>query len=215
MNCDKALAQISAELDGMLSEAEHAELLAHLDTCADCRRVYAALWDVDAMLPETQLDPPPALHDAVMREVRADAARKQQKKRWLPVAVIGVAAAAAFVLGARGVIALPGFSSQRQSSASLHEIVETLFPETQSDEHTSEAAAQYARDGRCAVLAIWDCASLPELTGAPEALSDGGRVYPVDAQTLEALLERYREEYPMESYAPDGAAETAAIVLYN
>ena len=146
MNCDKTLELLSAELDGRLSETEHAELQAHLDECADCRRVYGTLRDVDAMLPETQLEPPKALHDAVMREVRADAAKRQQKKRWVPVAVIGVAAAAAFVLGSFGLIEMPGFSNRNQSSASLHKIVDTLFPETQSDEHTSEAAAQYARD---------------------------------------------------------------------
>lgn len=215
MNCDKALEVLSAELDGMLGEAEHAELQAHLAQCADCRRVYETLRDVDAMLPETQLEPPRALHDAVMREVRADAAKRQQKKRWVPVAVIGAAAAAAFVLGSFGLIEMPGFSNRNQSSASLHEIVDTLFPETQSDEHTSEAAAQYARDNACAVLAIWDCASLPELADSNGRLSDGGWVYPVDAETLETLLEQYRDVYPMESYAPDGAVKTAAIVLYE
>ena len=197
MNCDKALEVLSAELDGMLGEAEHAELQAHLAQCADCRRVYETLRDVDAMLPETQLEPPRALHDAVMREVRADAAKRQQKKRWVPVAVIGAAAAAAFVLGSFGLIEMPGFSNRDQSSASLHEIVDTLFPETQSDEHTSEAAVQYARDNACAVLAIWDCASLPELADSNGRLSDGGWVYPVDAETLETLLEQYRDVYPM------------------
>ena len=127
MNCDKTLELLSAELDGRLSETEHAELQAHLDECADCRRVYGTLRDVDAMLPETQLEPPKALHDAVMREVRADAAKRQQKKRWVPVAVIGVAAAAAFVLGSFGLIEMPGFSNRNQSSASLHKIVDTLF----------------------------------------------------------------------------------------
>ena len=102
MNCDKALEVLSAELDGMLGEAEHAELQAHLAQCADCRRVYETLRDVDAMLPETQLEPPRALHDAVMREVRADAAKRQQKKRWVPVAVIGAAAAAAWLHGTAG-----------------------------------------------------------------------------------------------------------------
>ena len=43
MNCDKTLELLSAELDGRLSEAEHAELQAHLDECADCRRVYGTL----------------------------------------------------------------------------------------------------------------------------------------------------------------------------
>ena len=50
MNCDETLELLSAELDGRLSEAEHAELQAHLDECADCRRVYGTLRDVDAML---------------------------------------------------------------------------------------------------------------------------------------------------------------------
>ena len=99
MNCDKTLELLSAELDGRLSEAEHAELQAHLDECADCRRVYGTLRDVDAMLPETQLEPPKALHDAVMREVRADAAKRQQKKRWVPVAVIGAAAIGLLSMG--------------------------------------------------------------------------------------------------------------------
>ena len=75
--------------------------------------------------------------------------------------------------------------------------------------------SQYARDNACAVLAIWDCASLPELADSNGRLSDGGWVYPVDSETLETLLERYRDVYPMESYAPDGAAKTAAIVLYE
>lgn len=216
MNCDKTLELLSAELDGRLSEAEHAELQAHLDECADCRRVYGTLRDVDAMLPETQLEPPKALHDAVMREVRADAAKRQQKKRWVPVAVIGVAAAAAFVLGSFGLIEMPGFSNRNQSSASLHKIVDTLFPETQSDEHTSEGRGACMRGTTpVPVLAIWDCASLPELADSNGRLSDGGWVYPVDAETLETLLERYRDVYPMESYAPDGAAKTAAIVLYE
>ena len=52
MNCDKTLELLSAELDGRLSETEHAELQAHLDKCADCRRVYGTLRDVDARVRE-------------------------------------------------------------------------------------------------------------------------------------------------------------------
>ena len=68
MNCDKTLELLSAELDGRLSETEHAGIAGPSGRmCADCRRVYGTLRDVDAMLPETQLEPPKALHDAVMR----------------------------------------------------------------------------------------------------------------------------------------------------
>ena len=56
MNCDKTLELLSAELDGRLSEAEHAELQAHLDECADCRRVYGTLRDVDEIRKSTRLN---------------------------------------------------------------------------------------------------------------------------------------------------------------
>lgn len=215
MNCEQALDAISAELDGTLDAAQQRALEAHLQSCPACRAVRQTLRDAEIMLPETELEPPAALHDTVMREVRADASRRAQRRRWVPVAVIGTAAAVMLVLGSAGLISMPGFSSDHRSSASLHKVVDAFFPETKSDAHESEAAAQYARDNNCAVLAIWDCASLPELTGSNEKLADGGRVYPVDAETLAALLEQYRDIYPMESYAPDGAVKTAAVVLYE
>ena len=84
-----------------------------------------------------------------------------------------------------------------------------------SQKKAAEAAAQYAQEHDCAVLAIWDCGELPELTGECETLSDGGRLYAVDAATLETLLSVYQTEYPMESYAPAGEAVSAAAVLYD
>ena len=215
MNCDEALERLSEELDGALTEQEHTELQAHLAGCASCRAVFEAMQSVDALLPETALEPPAALHDTVMREVRADAERRKQKKRWVPVAVLGAAAAAAFLMGAYGIIDMPGFSGRHRSTASLHEIVETMFPATQSEEYTSEAAAEYARSSSCAVLVIWECDSLPELTDSDEKLADGGRIYPVDAAMLESLIERYRGVYPMESYAPEGGVDSAAVILYK
>ena len=84
-----------------------------------------------------------------------------------------------------------------------------------ADAHVALAAGLAKVD----VLMV-DVADLADDCGAVHAdsngrLSDGGWVYPVDAETLETLLERYRDVYPMESYAPDGAAKTAAIVLYE
>lgn len=214
MNCDQALEAISAKLDGELDAAQQAALEAHLQSCQACRAVYETLQTVDVILPDTQLEPPKALRDGVMQAIHAEQ-KKKMSRRWVPVAVIGVAAATALVLGSVGLVEMPGFSAEHRSSASLHEIVDTLFPETQSAEHTSEAAAQYAQEYDCAVLAIWDCGELPELTGECETLSDGGRLYAVDAATLETLLSVYQTEYPMESYAPAGEAVSAAAVLYD
>ena len=212
MNCDQALEAISAELDHALTPEQQSELEAHLRTCPDCRSVRAALSDIDGALPQTQLEPPAALHDGVMQAIRAGQ-RKKELRRWVPAAVIGTAAAAALVLGGLGLIDMPGFSPDHRSTASLHEVVDTLFPSAQSDEHDSEAAREYAGEHNCAVLAIWGCEQLPELSGSNEKLPDGGWVYPVNAQTWQALMERYQDEYPMETYIPDAPA-VSAVVLY-
>ena len=79
MNCEQALDAISAELDGALDAAQQHALEAHLQICPACRAVRQTLRDAEAMLPETELEPPAALHDAVMREVRADASRRAQR----------------------------------------------------------------------------------------------------------------------------------------
>lgn len=212
MNCDQALEAISAKLDHALTPEQQSALEAHLESCPSCRSVYQALAEIDGMLPQTQLEPPAALHDSVMRTIRAEQ-RKAARRRWVPAAVIGTAAAAALIFGSLGLIDMPGFSADHRSTASLHEVVDTLFPAAQSDEHTSEAAAQYAQAHSCAVLAVWDCTALPELGTPGETLSDGGVLYPVDAQTWQDILARHQDSYPMETYIPD-APDSSAVVLY-
>ena len=75
MNCEQALDAISAELDGTLDAVQQRALEAHLQNCPACRAVRQMLRDTETVLPETELEPPAALHDAVMHEVRADAVR--------------------------------------------------------------------------------------------------------------------------------------------
>ena len=66
MICVKALLLFCAELVGVLSLLELAELQAHLDACPDCRETYAQLHEQDAALQESELAPPTALHDGVI-----------------------------------------------------------------------------------------------------------------------------------------------------
>lgn len=215
MNCETALSALSAMLDGALTDSEQRALDAHLAVCPSCRKTLSALQAIDAAIPEAELPPPAALRTNVMRSVRAESSRHRSRKRLLPAAMIGVAAAAALALAALGLLDLPGFSDPGYSTASLHTVVEAWFPGTQSDTHDSAAARDYAEENQCAVLAIWGCNSLAELDGlAPQPLSDGGQLYPVDAETLEQLLSRYSGQYAMESYAPSTAPASAAIVLY-
>lgn len=76
MNCENALELMNRELDGALTEAESAALQAHLDACPDCRETWRQLHELDALLQESELEPPAALHDGVMRAIRQEQKRK-------------------------------------------------------------------------------------------------------------------------------------------
>ena len=106
MNCENALELMNRELDGALTEAESAALQAHLDACPDCRETWRQLHELDALLQESELEPPAALHDGVMREIRQEQKRKP-RRAWLPAAAIAAAAALVLLAGKAGLIALP------------------------------------------------------------------------------------------------------------
>ena len=91
MNCENALELMNRELDGALTEAESAALQAHLDACPDCRETWRQLHELDALLQESELEPPAALHDGVMRAIRQEQKRKP-RRAWVPAAAIAAAA---------------------------------------------------------------------------------------------------------------------------
>ena len=69
MNCENALELMNRELDEALTAEESAALQAHLDACPDCRGTWRQLHELDALLRESELEPPAALHDGVMRAI--------------------------------------------------------------------------------------------------------------------------------------------------
>ena len=79
MNCENALELMNRELDEALTAEESAALQAHLDACPDCRETWRQLHELDALLQESELEPPAALHDGVMRAIR-----QEQKKEAAP-----------------------------------------------------------------------------------------------------------------------------------
>jgi anti-sigma factor RsiW len=54
--CDRARAQISALLDGELSELEQADLRLHLDDCASCRKYHAGAVSISGTLRAASLE---------------------------------------------------------------------------------------------------------------------------------------------------------------
>ncbi|MFR7742881.1 MAG: anti-sigma factor family protein [Acutalibacteraceae bacterium] len=72
MNCENALELMNRELDEALTAEESAALQAHLDACPDCRGTWRQLHELDAAAAESELEPPAALHDGVMRAIRQE-----------------------------------------------------------------------------------------------------------------------------------------------
>lgn len=66
--CDRYLEMISQLVDGELPEPQKTELLAHLDGCANCRRVYDAFSAISLSLGETAA--PEGFAEGVMAAVR-------------------------------------------------------------------------------------------------------------------------------------------------
>ena len=126
MNCENALELMNRELDEALTAEESAALWAHLDACPDCRETWRQLHELDALLQESELEPPAALHDGVMRAIRQEQKRKP-RRAWLPAAAIAAAAALVLLAGKAGLIALPGFEQTDVISVNIGSAVERIF----------------------------------------------------------------------------------------
>ena len=118
MNCENALELMNRELDEALTAEESAALQAHLDACPDCRETWRQLHELDALLQESELEPPAALHEGVMRAIRQEQKRKP-RRAWVPAAAIAAAAALVLLAGKAGLIALPGFQYRLGGRADL------------------------------------------------------------------------------------------------
>lgn len=129
MNCENALELMNRELDEALTAEESAALQAHLDACPDCRETWRQLHELDALLQESELEPPAALHEGVMRAIRQGQKRKP-RRAWLPAAAIAAAAALVLLAGKAGLIALPGFEQTDVISVNIGSAVEQIFAQT-------------------------------------------------------------------------------------
>ena len=213
MNCEQALEAISARLDGALSEEENRELETHLASCASCRALLKELTELEEGLETLPVEAPETLAPSVMRTIRAEkaaqaapAAKKSQRRgphitAWL----IAAAAALALLLGAAGVIDLPGFGEKKHASVSVGE----AFSEThETPEQESELAARIAQERGCAVLAVQGCTDgIEALNGLDyETLDGGAKLYEVPAEVMSGIMDAWQTAYPMQVYAPQEAS---------
>ena len=213
MNCEQALEAISARLDGALSEEENRELETHLASCASCRALLKELTELEEGLETLPVEAPETLAPSVMHAIRAEkaaqaapAAKKSQRRgphitAWL----IAAAAALALLLGATGVIDLPGFGEKKHASVSVGEAFSGTH---ETPEQESELAARIAQERGCAVLAVQGCTDgIEALSGLDYELLDGGaRLYEVPAEVMSGIMDAWQTAYPMQVYAPQEAS---------
>jgi len=201
MNCENALELMNRELDEALTAEESAALQAHLDACPDCRETWRQLHELDALLQESELEPPAALHDGVMRAIRQE--QRKPRRAWLPAAAIAAAAALVLLAGKAGLIALPGFEQTDVISVNIGSAIEQIFAQTGAeapDEAAAQQAAELSAETGLDVLLVWNSGVPAELETTPyEAAQSGARLYCVTGQLAQTIL----DEYGAAAYSPD------------
>jgi predicted anti-sigma-YlaC factor YlaD len=114
--CDRATQWISLDLDGELSQLEHAALARHLSDCARCRSVSAEVSAFTGMLREA-----PLLQ--LEREI-ASAAPRRARVRAVRRVAVSLAFAGVAVVAVFGGLVLPGTNTGEQSALSFRNVQE-------------------------------------------------------------------------------------------
>ena len=217
MNCENALELMNRELDEALTAGESAALQAHLDACPDCRETWRQLHELDALLQESELEPPAALHDGVMQAIRQE--KKQRSRRaWVPAAAIAAAAALVLLAGRAGLIALPGFEKDSIVTVNVGSAVEQIFTQTDAeapDEAAAQQAAELSAETGLDVLLVWNSGVPSELETMPYELTENGaRLYRVTGQLAQTILDGYiAAAYSPDDVFSDLPEKQAACVL--
>lgn len=217
MNCENALELMNRELGEALTPEEAAALQAHLDACPDCRETRRQLHELDALLQESELEPPAALHDGVMQAIRQE--KKQRSRRaWVPAAAIAAAAALVLLAGRAGLIALPGFEKDSIVTVNVGSAVEQIFTQTGAeapDEAAAQQAAELSAETGLDVLLVWNSGVPSELETMPYELTENGaRLYRVTGQLAQTILDGYiAAAYSPDDVFSDLPEKQAACVL--
>lgn len=78
-NCDNFIMMISSLEDCELSAEQEAELRAHMETCADCRRIYDAFIGISEAMSGDLTEPPETLSKGIMYKINSQANGKSPR----------------------------------------------------------------------------------------------------------------------------------------
>ena len=120
MNCEDVYTLLSAKLDGALSAPEEEQLAAHLENCADCRRLYEAMFEIEEKTKELAQLAPEGLKRGVMYRIRQENGAGTKKRRFFGFGTgLGAVAAVLVLLIGTGVVRLPRHAMSGQKAASV------------------------------------------------------------------------------------------------
>ena len=165
-----------------------------------------------------ELEPPQALHDNVMRQIRKE--KKPARRVWLPAAAIAAAAALVLLAGQAGILSLPGFDRENSVTVNVGSAAERIFeriePEAgEPDPAAAEEAAALSAETQLDVLLLWGQGTPAELRATPyETTKTGARLYRVTGTLAQELLDHYAAAlYAADSDFSDLPEQEEACVL--
>lgn len=221
MNHDEYKELLSAFLDGELTDADRADVLAHLETCEACRTYFAELNALrDALGDLADVDVPEGFSDGVLARLHEENMPKPAKKAGVWRKWGALAACAAVVLLA--VTTLPrmqtggGMGASADSAAALEE---SAYMAANNAPMAPQAAAPMAPDaGACAAESAEDsedAAPAPEAGAEEKIFAVTTAESPAEAQEYSAAAFERTAGGSADPGEPEAPTLPPALLLYG
>ena len=189
-NCEYYQELISRLVDDELSAEEQAVLVSHLEHCPDCAALVQAFQSISGVIAEDLAEPPEALSENVMAELRREAikTKNRKKRRWkgplATAACLAVVIAAAWLMPNmfRADSAAPAEMSAAASDYAAPQAPEYALPAEGIDSGSAEAgAAPEEADLETAPAEAAEAYSMEEEAAAEPEEAPSAQVYATGA----------------------------------
>ena len=215
-SCEYYQELISRLVDDELSAEEQAVLVSHLEHCPDCATLVQALQSISGVIAEDLAEPPEALSENVMAELRREAikTKNRKKRRWK--GPLATAACLAVVIAAAWLIP----NMFRANSAAPSEA--PALASDQAVPQTRGYGLENGDDSASAEVAVTGAA--PETAEAEEAPAEAAEAYsieenaaeePEEASSAQAFTAGAAGAYSGEYITLDGESAAAFAALLS
>ena len=181
-DCEAYIEQISVLLDGELSEYETEVLMAHLDTCPECRIFYDAFTSISENTASLAVAAPEGFADGVMIAVENDIRIRTLKRRRFSIGrITTVAACLTVVLFAASRLSQNNFSGGNASLLGTTEGIQDESSKAADAPEAAEAPRIFAAGGAPNFGSGEEAEDLETIVNGD--MADGGTRYDADYNT--------------------------------